>query len=181
MLEGVGSNSPSSTLPCTPHAAARVKHPTQQRAASLTCMHALLAACAAQGALTEREALRIMRMLLSAVAYAHDMGVMHRDIKVRRGAHGCGHGLHAPGHQRGRLCVLLAGCAAHQYTSAPLSWLLCPATRTAAQQHTVVRRVAQRRHPAGGLGLRRIRGARLQEQAPPGGHRPLYSTGEQGD
>ncbi|KIZ00131.1 calcium-dependent protein kinase [Monoraphidium neglectum] len=35
-----------------------------------------------QGPLSEREAAAVMRSLLEAVAYAHDMGVMHRDIKL---------------------------------------------------------------------------------------------------
>lgn len=36
-----------------------------------------------QGKYTEKDAAAIMRSILEAVAYAHDMGCMHRDIKVR--------------------------------------------------------------------------------------------------
>lgn len=35
-----------------------------------------------KGAYTERAAAALIRSLLGAVAYAHDMGVMHRDIKI---------------------------------------------------------------------------------------------------
>jgi len=35
-----------------------------------------------QGKYTEEDAAALMRELLEAVACAHDMGVMHRDIKV---------------------------------------------------------------------------------------------------
>jgi serine/threonine protein kinase len=35
-----------------------------------------------QGNYTERDAAAIIRSVLQVVAYAHDMGVVHRDIKV---------------------------------------------------------------------------------------------------
>lgn len=36
-----------------------------------------------QGSYTERDAATIIRTVLEIVAYAHDMGCVHRDIKVR--------------------------------------------------------------------------------------------------
>lgn len=41
-----------------------------------------------QGNLTERDAATAMRTLLEVLAYAHDMGCCHLDIKVWRGQHG---------------------------------------------------------------------------------------------
>jgi hypothetical protein len=56
--------------PGEPHAPTHTKRPQKTRP---------------QGSLTEREAAAIMRTVLEVVAYAHDLGCMHRDIKVGGG------------------------------------------------------------------------------------------------
>lgn len=41
-----------------------------------------------QGSYTERDAAAIIRTVLKVVAYAHELGCMHRDIKVGGRGHG---------------------------------------------------------------------------------------------